>query len=261
MFPQILFQNKRVRIIFSNLVLSLLLLVTPLIGDRWVYFYILLLSITSYFLTSWSFKQYLYGIKLVNLFVLPVFLVASVAIFLVQSDISFWLQLLVVLAFAVVNYVIELSQNIFNVSEVRNIPLLRAAQTVGYLSTLGVSFLGFFLIYNSHMSVFMSSFLVLVISFFIYLQALWQIELKENLSPEVLQGSLVSSLLTSQIGFIIGFWPLTPVGAGLALTTVVYTCLGLVQHKIKDSVTRRTVMEYVFLGLSVFALLIVVLSG
>src|SRR3989344_9331519 len=76
MFPQILFQNKRVRIIFSNLVLSLLLLVTPLIGDRWVYFYILLLSITSYFLTSWSFKQYLYGIKLVNLFVLPVFLVA-----------------------------------------------------------------------------------------------------------------------------------------------------------------------------------------
>src|SRR3989338_5783234 len=245
MFPQILFQNKRVRIIFSNLVLSLLLLVTPLIGDRWVYFYILLLSITSYFLTSWSFKQYLYGIKLVNLFVLPVFLVASVAIFLVQSDISFWLQLLVVLAFAVVNYVIELSENIFNVSEVRNIPLLRAAHTVGYLATLGVAYLGFFLIYFSKINMPLTLIFLGAFSFLIYLQAFWQIELKEDLSTEVFLSSVASTLMTTQLGFIICLWPLTPIGAAMSLTTSVYTFLGLIQYRIKNNLSKRAGFEYI----------------
>src|SRR3989338_10942920 len=119
--------SKRSRIIASNLITAFLLFSLTFINFKWQYFYLIFIVIGSYILISWSFKQYLYGIKLINLFVLPVLLVTFIGILIIQIDFSFWLKSALIAVFLVINYIIILSENIFNVSEVRNIPLLRAA--------------------------------------------------------------------------------------------------------------------------------------
>lgn len=251
-----MFSNKRLRIVLSNIVLCSILWSLGVVDRRWQGLLVVIVAISSYLLTSWSFRQYLYGIKLINLFVLPVYLTTAAAVFLVQFDLDFRIKILLLVSFLAINYVITLAENIFNVSQVRNIPLLRAAHTVGYLSTLGVSYLTFFLIYNAHLNLALTGLCVLVFSFPLYLQAFWQIDLEEKLSAQIFLSSMIATVATAQIGFIIGFWPLVPIGAGLALTTSVYTFLGLVQYQIRGNLHRRAILEYVFMGLSVFTLLL-----
>ena len=248
--------SKRSRIIASNLITAFLLFSLTFINFKWQYFYLIFIVIGSYILISWSFKQYLYGIKLINLFVLPVLLVTFIGILIIQIDFSFWLKSALIAVFLVINYIIILSENIFNVSEVRNIPLLRAAHTVGYLATLGVAYLGFFLIYFSKINMPLTLIFLGVFSFLIYLQAFWQIELKEDLSTEVFLSSVASTLMTTQLGFIICLWPLTPIGAAMSLTTSVYTFLGLIQYRIKNNLSKRAGFEYITVGLFVFLLIL-----
>lgn len=255
-----MFRSKRVRIIVANLILAVLLASLNFLNERMSYPFIFFLTLISYLITYWSFGQYLYGIKLVTLFVLPVTLTATTGIFLVQTETNTWQKVLVIVLFLVLNYIINLAENIFNVSEVRSIPLLRAAHTVGYLSTLGVGYLSFLLLYNSHLNIALITLILVVFTLMLFLQAFWQIELKDGISRELILSSFAASLMTSQLGFILGFWPLSPLSTALALTTAVYTILGLIQHQIAKNITRRAILEYLFVGLSVFTLLLVTMQ-
>lgn len=255
-----MFRSKRVRIIFTNIILSSLLIVLNFLSEQVSYPFILFLTVVSYLLTYWSFRQYLYGIKLITLFVLPVTLITTTGIFLVQIEMNIWQKVLVMILFLALNYIINLAENIFNISEVRNIPLLRAAHTVGYLATLGVGFLSFLLLYNSHLNIALTTLVLTVFTFLLFLQAFWQIELKDNISRQLILSSFAASLMTAQLGFILGFWPLSPLSAALALTTGVYTILGLIQHQIAKNLTKRAVLEYLFVGLSVFVLLLITMQ-
>ena len=268
--------TKRQKIALTVTALSLALLYLPTIGlaiyrQLWVFG----ILVSSYLLSLWSLStprlkdktqspignllHYdLNGVELITMFVLPVLLSASFALFFLIFLPTLLPRILLIGSFAFSLYIILLSENIFNVSAVRSIPLLRAAQTVGYLSTLFVSFAFYSLLFSMGFDSWMIGLIVMASGTVLFAQAFWQIELKETLSNDLINAALVGGLAIGQIAVMLTFWPLRPLGAGLALTTIVYVVLGLLQHQIKDKLNVRTAREYLIVGVAVFLLLILI---
>ena len=270
--------TKRQKITLTVTFLSLSLLYLPAIDlalYRQVWVFGILLA--SYLLSLWSLStpklkdktqspirklvSYdLNGIELITMFVLPVLLTASFSLFFLIFLPNLLPRSGLVLSFGISLYIILLSENIFNVSAERSIPLLRAAQTVGYLTTLFVSFAFYSLLFSMGFDSWLIGLIVMASGTVLFAQAFWQIELKEVLSNELINAALVGGLVIGQIAVMLTFWPLRPLGAGLALTTIVYVVLGLLQHQIRERLNIQTAREYLIVGVAVFLLLILITS-
>ena len=249
--------TKRVKISIITIFLSLALFCLPFVEARLQLYFLAAVVTASYLLSVWSIYQDLHGFEFVNLFVLPVFLTLSFGLFVYQFKPGPEVRLLLSFVYGVVIYINLLAENIFNVSAERNIPLLRAARTVGYLVTLFVSFAFFSLLYGLGLSWWILTLVSFVFGSLIFAQAVWQVELEETLSRELVLISLVAGLLLAQLATALAFWPLTPPKVGLAMTAMVYVTLGILQHMIQKDLTTRAAFEYVFLAFSVFLFLIV----
>ncbi len=249
--------TKRVKISIITVLLSLGLFCLPFVEARLQVYFLTLVVVASYLLSVWSIYQDLHGFEFINLFVLPVLLTLSFGLFIYQFHPSPDIRLLLSAVYGVVIYINLLAENIFNVSAERNIPLLRAARTVGYLVTLFVSFAFFSLLYGLGLPWWVLTIVSFLFGTLIFAQAIWQVELEETLSRELLIMSLVAGLLLSELATSLAFWPLTPPKVGLAMTAMVYVTLGILQHMIQKDLTSRAAFEYVFLAFSVFLFLIV----
>jgi len=183
---------------------------------------------------------------------LPALFTAGVGIFWFLLPASIFARLPVVIFYAGGIYILCLTNNIFTVSAIRTIALLRAARGVGFVLTL----ITFFLVFDSILSlkspIYINSALVAVFSFPLYLQSLWTIPLETNLSKDVIVSSLIFSLIMGEVSLALFFWPVTVVVGSLFLTVTVYMLLGLGQAKLEARLFSQTVREYLIVGLLVF---------
>lgn len=247
--------TKRQKITFTTIILSLGLFFFPLVDPKLQLYFLGSLVAGSYLLSVWSIFQELAGFEFITLFVLPVLLTLSFGLFIKQYGPIQELRLVLALVYGIVLYTSLLAENIFNVSAERNIPLIRAARTVGYLVTLFVSFAFFSLLFSLGLDWWVITLITFVVGTLLFAQALWQIELEEILSKQLIVHSLASGLVIAELAASLTFWPLGPARVGLALTGLVYVILGILQHMVKKDLTRRTTLEYVFLAFSIFLLL------
>lgn len=252
--------TKRVKISITTTLLSICLFSFPLVDTRLKIYFLSGLVLGSYMLSVWSIYQDLRGFEFITLFVLPTLLTLSFGLFISQFKPITEVRLLLSIVYGVVIYTNLLAENIFNVSAERNIPLLRAARTVGYLVTLFVAFSFFSLLYGLGLEWWVLTLVIFVVGTLLFAQALWQIELEETFSRELTLNSLVAGFLVAQLGAALSFWPLDPPKVGLAMTALVYVLLGILQHMIKRDLTRRAAVEYIFVAFSVFLLLSVTTS-
>ncbi len=216
--------------------------------------------VASYVLSAWSIFKDVSGFEFLTLFILPTFLTASFAIFIFQFNPSNSVRLILSIIFGVLVYILLLSENIFNVSAERNIPLIRAANTVSYLGTLFVSFAMFSLLSGLGLPFWAFAATVMLVGILLFTQALWKIELEETPSPHITVGSVVCGFILGQIALAFTFWPLNPAKVGLALTAAVYVLLGILQHDMKNDLKRNTLLEYLFVSGAVFLFLIITTS-
>ncbi len=255
-----MFLTKRQKISISTLVLSGALFAFPFIDIQFRLYVLIGLVIASYLLSVWSIYQDLSGFEFITLFVLPVLLTLSFGLFIYRYKPNVEIRLTLSIVYAVVLYTCLLAENIFNVSAERNIPLIRAARTVGYLVTLFVSFAFFSLLFSIGFPWWLLGLIALVVGSLLFAQALWHIELENTPSSQLIIHSLVAGFAVGQLGAALSFWPLSPAKVGLAVTALVYVILGIMQHMIKGDLTGRAAMEYVFVAFSVFLLLSVTTS-
>ena len=252
--------TKRQKISISSILLAVGISFIPVIGDENKLPLLALAIAASYFLSLWSIYGQFSAFELVSLFVLPVTLTASFGLFLSQFEITAGSRFLLAIVYVVVMYIVLLSENIFNVSVERNIPLVRAARTVGYLATLFVSFAFFALLFGLGLENYVFVILAIVVSTLLFTQAYWQIELKDTDTTKLVYYSLVSGLITGEIAVALSFWPLDPPKIGVAITAAVYVLLGIIQHHIRADLNRRTVVEYLLVSSGIVFLLITTTS-
>jgi hypothetical protein len=251
-----LFLTKRYKIIISILLLSLGIFLLPDIVYDWRRTFLAGIVIASYLLSAWILYHDLEGIEFLTLFVLPVSFTLTVGLIYFSFLPSVPYRIGGLVGFGAVMYVILLAENIFNVAAKRSIPLIRAAHTVGYLATLTVAFVLFSLLGNLYLDGWMLSLITFFTSTLLFIQALWQIELEEHLNANIILSSVILSLVIGEIAFLFSFWPLQPLNAGLVLTAALYVFLGVVQHKLKNSLNRQVVFEYIFVSFAVFSLMV-----
>ena len=153
-------------------------------------------------------------------------------------------------------YALFLSENIFSVASIRTIQLFRSASAVSFLLTLFISFLLYDTIFSFRLPFYLNAIFVFFISVFLFLHGVWSVDLEERIDLKVVLFSLLFSLSLGEIAFVLSFWPISIALASLFLTSLVYVLLGLAQAHFSDRLFKKTIREYLIVGVAVFAVLL-----
>jgi hypothetical protein len=252
--------TKRQKFIFSSVFLAIGMIFVHAAAFQWRYPAITLLSLLAAGFTLWTLREALAGIRYLTVIILPALFTAGVGLFYFLLP-STWLAVLpIALLYGFGFYALLLTENIFSVSAIRTIQLFRAAQAVGFLLTLLTAFFLYDTVFSFKLYAWANAFLVILISFPLYLQGLWSINLEEKISRELINFAIVLALVSAELTLIISFMPLTIAMSSLFLTTVVYVTLGLCQAYFQGRLFRRTVYEYLAVGVIVLMVMILTIN-
>ena len=246
--------TKRTKLAVTSLLLSL-----GVLGTQWVdiearYQAIGLLAGVAYGLSAWSLFEDLKGIEWLTVLILPVMYPVSVALFYFLLPERLLSRVTLLSIFGVGMYALLLTENIFNVAAIRTIQLLRAAHAVGFLLTLVVGFFLWDTIFSFKLAPWWNALLVMITSLPLVFQALWSVNLEENVTSNLMVNSLGLSWGLAGLALMIGFWPVTIVVSSLFLVSGLYVGLGLIQHRLSGRLFRKTIEEYLWVGLSVLVI-------
>lgn len=249
--------SKRRRFILVSLILSVgLLIVQGLTPEERIIAFVAYFVI-SYALSAWSLYQDLNGIEWFTNLILPSLFPVSLGIFyflLPQHPVT---RLIVVVLFAVGMYALLLTSNIFAVASIRTIQLLRAARAVGFLITVLTATFLYHLVLSFKLDFYLVPLLVFVVSLPLFINGYWSSDLKDRLSKKVIQYSIVSSLIVSQVSMALSFWPVEAAMGSIFLAMVLYVILGLFQHLMEERLFKRAISEYMTFGVIVFIIVVV----
>lgn len=244
--------QKPQRFLITSLLLSLGFVGIHLVENPYRYLSIGILSLLTLILFAWSLREGL-GLDTTLLsLVLPTLFTLGVGIFWFLLPVSIYTRIPTIIFYGSGIYVLSRTSNIFTVSAIRTIPLLRVARGVGFVLTLVTSFLLFDAISSLREAVYITVPLVLVVSFPLIVQGLWVVQLEKDFSKENLLMAGFFSLVLGEITASLYFWPVTVVVGSLFLTVTVYMLLGLGQAFVEGRLFVQTVREYLVVGILVF---------
>jgi hypothetical protein len=185
--------------------------------------------------------------------VLPTLYTLGVGLFWFLLPATVYARLPIVALYGFGLYALCLTSNIFTVSAIRTIALVRAARGVGFVLTLLVAFLLYDAIVSLKIPVVPYVGMVFVTSIPLYLQGYWTSKLEtEIVKNSIVKYTLTSSLVTAQIALLLFYWPVTVVVGSLFLTVAMYVFLGLGQASLEERLFQGVVREYLSVGLIVF---------
>lgn len=269
--------DKRQRFVMVSFILAFFLFGTQNVKVAEQRFVVIaLFGVITYFLTAFALYEDLEGLEWLTLLALPVLFSISVAFFVpllprsvdsisifpllpeearaiaVFIKFGFWIF------FGVGYYFLLLTENIYNVSTIRTIQLLRAAHAIGFLFTLITAFLLFNVLFSLEANFVVNFFGVFIISFFLILQGIWTVNLEEGITYSVGKYTTVLTLCIAQVALILSFWPVDPTMNALFLTAVMYELLGISQHYFSGRLVKRAVYEFAFVAGVVFLMMLTV---
>jgi len=249
--------SKRQKFIVTAFLLSAGLLAIQLANISWRYQAILGLTLLTYLFSAWSLREGLNGLEWLTVLILPTLFTAGVGLFYFLLPASWLARLPVAVLYGLGIYALLLTENIFSVAAIRNIQLLRAAHAVGFLLTLLTAFFLYDTILSFRLFFWLNFILVFLVSFPLFLQGLWSINLEERISQQLWFYSLALSLVVAEGALVLSFWPMTVSANSLALITTMYVILGLTQQHLSQRLFKRTINEYLTVGLVVLAVMII----
>ncbi len=245
--------TKRRKFLIASFVLSLGFVGIQFLDNPYNKIYaIFVLSLITSILFLWSLWEGIGKNSTLLTLILPAFFTGGVGVFWFLLPSNIFARLPMIIFYGLGVYALSLTMNVFTVSAVRTIALLRAARGVGFVLTL----ITLFLIYNAILSLKIpywgSAFLIITLSFPLFLQGFWTIPLDKKISKDLIILSAISSLVVGEIAVSLFFWPTTLVVGSIFLTVAVYVLLGLGQAKLEQRLFMQTVREYLLVGILVF---------
>lgn len=207
--------------------------------------------LTSYLVSAWALYDGLKGAGWLTIVPLPALYAASVGLFYFLLPEGILARAVLLTLFGLGIYALYLTGNIYSVAAVRTIQLLRAAHAVGFLLTLLTLVLFFNTVFSLKLPFWANGLMVGLLTFPMVLSGLWSILLEDRLSSVILWMSLMVAVVVGEVGVGLSFLPVTVWVASLALVTVVYVALGILQHSLSERLFKRTLQEYVGVGVLV----------
>lgn len=244
--------SKRKRFVATSVILSFGFIGIQFLSENFRYLSISGLSFLTLVLFYWSLREGLGFKSTLFSLVLPVFFTLGVGLFWFLLPASVYTRIPIVAFYGIGIYTLCLTSNIYTVSAIRTIALLRAARGVGFVLTLVTAFLLFDTILSLRVDVFVNFILVFFTSIVLFFQGVWSVKLDDKISNELLLSSLVPSIIVAEIAVALFFWPVTVVVGSLFLIVTMYVLLGLLQAKGEGKLFAQTTREYLTVGILVF---------
>ncbi|MEK7550746.1 MAG: hypothetical protein AAB535_03100 [Patescibacteria group bacterium] len=244
--------SKRKRFLITSIFLSLGFIGIQFLTNQNRFWTIGLLGILTIIMFAWSLWEGLGRDMTLLTLILPTIFTLGVGMFWFLLPISVFARIPVIIFYGIGIYVLALTTNIFSVSAIRTIALVRAARGVGFVITLVTSFLVFDTILSLRAPLILTVPLIVFVAFLLYFQGFWAVNLVKTFSVDLVVLSLISSIIVGEIATVLYFWPVTVVVGALFLTVAVYVLLGLGQAKVEGRLFPAILREHVIVGILVF---------
>lgn len=217
---------------------------------------IIIACMTALFLYL-SLKEDIKGTFYYPLFILPFLYALSFELFYSLVPARTLTRLLLTVVFAFGLYSLYLTQNIFAVSGIRTINLLRSARIVSFVITIFTMFSLLNVLFSLKLPIFVAPFIVGVIVFLLAFESLWSYALARQSIGEVITAALICAISIAELAAVVAIWPVNAVIYAIFLTGIFYTYSGLSHAWIEKRLFKGILWEYVWVGfLSILILIL-----
>jgi hypothetical protein len=247
--------SRRHKFVITSVLLSLGFLGITFLNNEDRIVGIFFLSLLSIAFSFWTLRDLLGKNASLLELVLPPLFTLGVGLFWFLLPSTFYARLPIIALYGVGVYVIALTANVFCVSIIKKIALVRAAKGVSFVLTLFTSFLLYDAVLSLRTHILLLTLLLWLASFPLLMQGLWVSKITKGVGRAVIVYAGVLALLISEFGMLLYFWPVTVVVGSLFLTVGMYVLLGLGQAKLEGRLFKQTMNEYLGVGIVVFVIM------
>lgn len=249
--------TKREKLIFTSLLLTTTLLLGAFVdGPLWFALFALSGAACAV-LVLFAFKEDIAGLRYFFIPLFPVLFTLAAHLILYAIPMHSSVIFVLAMVYGVLVYLVLLISNIFNISAMRTIPLIRAAHAASFfLNLVTIFFLCFFLAtLKIHPLLLIPGAFLTVVLPCLYL--FWSFGLETVLTRQVMVKTITVAIIVAETALVLGFWPISPLEYGLFLTIMVYLCVGILHQEMVNLLRKRIIIEYsLVLGFALMLLFI-----
>ena len=180
--------------------------------------------------------------------ILPFFFTLAFPFFYTLVPTRLISRIIITLIYVFGLYSLFLTQNIFAVSGIRTINLLRSARIVAFVLTLLVFYFLVNFIFSLRLPVLITPLVIFPLSFLMNIQSLWTYSLDRQQIKDIATFSLFVSLGILQLSYVLAIWPVSASVYSLFLTGIFYTYSGLCHAWLERRLFKGILWEYVWVG-------------
>ncbi len=247
-FLSAFFFSKRQRFVISILILSFGLFASEFIPGFYLIFFSVALSILTGLFLYFSVREDLKDNFSYPIFILPILYTLSFALFYTLLPGRFITRIIITALYGFGLYSLFLTQNIFAVSAIRTINLLRSARIVSFVITIIVVFLSSNIIFSLRLPFYVSPIVIFFIVFFLNFQSLWTYIANTSLLSETLLLSLLISLCLAELSAVLNLWPVNASIYSIFISGIFYAYSGLTHAWAEKRLFKGVLWEYVWVG-------------
>lgn len=210
--------------------------------------YSLISSFLSVVLLYLTLKSDIRGTFYYPILILPFFYTLSFTLFYPLIPARLLTKFLLTFLYAFGLYSLLLTQNIFAVSTIRTINLLRSARIVSFIITIIVIFFLFNIIFSLRLPIYFSPIVIFTITLLLNFQSLWTYSLSREFIGEILFLSAIVSLSITELSLVLNVWPVDASIYSIFLTGIFYAYSGVVHAWVEKRLFRNILWEYIWVG-------------
>lgn len=215
------------------------------------------LSFLTTFLLYLSLRRDVNGTFFYPILILPFFYTFSFVLFYPLVPARTLTKIIMTTTYAFGLYSLFLTQNIFAVSTIRTINLLRSARIVSFVITIVVLFLMSSVVFSLTLPVYISPIIIFVIIFFLNIQSLWTYSLSRETFLQLAKFSFLISLCIAELSLVLSFWPIDGPIYSIFVTGIFYAYSGLIHAWVEKRLFKGVLWEYIWVGFLAVLILIV----
>jgi hypothetical protein len=190
------------------------------------------------------------------IFILPFLFTVSFVLFYLLVPPRLISRLIITGVYAIGLYSLYLTQNIFAVSAIRTITLMRSARIVSFVLTIIVLFLLSNIIFSLRLPIYLSPVVIFVTVYLLSFQSLWSYNLNREAIAETSILSAFISVALVELSIVLNMWPINASIYSIFITGIFYAYSGLCHAWVEKRLFKGILWEYVWVGfLSVIILI------
>jgi len=248
--------SKRQKFVLTVLFMSIGIFISTYLSGINLIITSIFLSFLGIILLYFTLRSDISGTFYYPILILPFFFTISFSLFYPLIPARLLTRIIVVLLYAFGLYSLFLTQNIFAVSAIRTITLLRSARIVSFVLTIVVLFLLTNIIFSLRLSFFITPIVISILTFLLNFQSLWVYSLSREFIRESFISSLLVSLALGQLAFVLNLWPVTAAIYSIFITGIFYAYSGLTHAWIEKRLFKGILWEYVWVGFLAILILV-----